>query len=1046
MLFMLVPTMKQRTEAIQTRLRLIAPQIIQARVPFAPVEYRPLRAPGFRTDAIDYDSPDAGWSVIPPGSYWGTWQTHFEMRTGYQIPADWDTHATLALHLPFGDAKEFEHPEALVSIDGVSLAAMDTHHQVIMLPEAFKDHAPHALYLRGWTGLGGGFWGMGDKQTLYMESPAVVLIDLELEQFVTAAQTALDTVKLLDDLQPAKYDLLTALESAFYMLDLRHPLGAGFRESINSALIALKMVLKNSGVPHPLTVHGVGHAHIDTAWMWSTRETRGKVERTFHTALHMMEEYPEYIFVQSQPQLYDWFREAHPERFEDIKRKVAAGQWEPLGGMWVEADCNLTGAESLVRQFMLGRQFFKDHFGDDAETPILWLPDVFGYPASIPQIAAQAGMKYFFTIKLRWSEVNYFPYDTFWWQGIDGSRLLAHMSTIPYNGNPEDWATYNATPLPSSALNGWARQANKHHRDVLMSYGWGDGGGGPTREMLESMRAMREMPAVPRHRTTTVRDFYRLMQARYGDTLPIWNGELYLETHQGTLTSQTRIKRWNHDAEVLLHDVEFLATFASLLDPAYVYPHDEFHWAWRIVCLNQFHDILPGSSIGAVYEDAGVQFGEVTARLEVVKAAALAVITPYYDADVLVINTIAAHRAEVVALSTPTATGSSDLISSWVPELGVQAIKIENASPQDESSTLTATATLLENSFVRIELNSRGDITCIYHHGAERELLPKGGIANQFQAYDDHPANFDAWNVEPPALAPLIALAQPAESVRVVEHGSLRATLEITRRILDSRITQRITLTFNSALITFETEIDWQEKFALLKVAFPLAVHAKNATYGIQWGHVERPTHSNTTWDAAQYEVAHHGWFDLSESGFGVSLLDDGIYGCDARENIMRLTLVKRASTVDPVGDSGLRRMRYALAPHSDSAKMNIIVAAAQLSHPLIVAPARRQPTPPAVPPRFPLDQALVSLETTFGALVETIKRSEDGTAVIVRLYETGGTRQQIQVTFAFPVASVHRANILEVVNESLTVHADQRVKLTITPFEIVTLRVVPAF
>jgi len=295
-------------------------------------------------------------------------------------------------------------------------------------------------------------------------------------------------------------------------------------------------------------------------------------------------------------------------------------------------------------------------------------------------------------------------------------------------------------------------------------------------------------------------------------------------------------------------------------------------------------------------------------------------------------------------------------------------------------------------------------------------------------------------------LAPLIALAQPAESVRVVEHGSLRATLEITRRILDSRITQRITLTFNSALITFETEIDWQEKFALLKVAFPLAVHAKNATYGIQWGHVERPTHSNTTWDAAQYEVAHHGWFDLSESGFGVSLLDDGIYGCDARENIMRLTLVKRASTVDPVGDSGLRRMRYALAPHSDSAKMNIIVAAAQLSHPLIVAPARRQPTPPAVPPRFPLDQALVALETTFGALVETIKRSEDGTAVIVRLYETGGTRQQIQVTFAFPVASVHRANILEVVNESLTVHADQRVKLTITPFEIVTLRVVPAF
>ena len=354
------------------------------------------------------------------------------------------------------------------------------------------------------------------------------------------------------------------------------------------------------------------------AWLWTVDQIRRKAGRSFHTVLRLMEEFPDYHFTQSQPQLYDFVRQDYPELFAAIKERVAEGRWEPIGGMWVEADCNLTGAESLARQFLLGRTFFREHFGPGAESRVLWLPDVFGYAWALPQLIKQAGLEYFFTIKIGWSQYNRMPYDTFWWQGLDGTRVLTHFSTTPEEAGGYGASTYNSDATPAQVIGTWTNfQQKELHHNLLMAFGYGDGGGGPTREMLENIREMKAFPATPRLRQMDVGDLFPAIEAKAGRHLPTWNGELYLELHRGTYTTQSRNKRANRKSEFRLHDAEFLASLASVLDSHYEYPAATLRHAWELVCLNQFHDIIPGSSIGPVYVESQKQHAEVqgTARL-----------------------------------------------------------------------------------------------------------------------------------------------------------------------------------------------------------------------------------------------------------------------------------------------------------------------------------------------------------------------------------------------------------------------------------------------
>ena len=761
-----------------------------------------------------------------------------------------------------------------------------------------------------------------------------------------------------------------------------------------------------------------GHAHIDVAWLWTLDQTRQKAARTFHTVLRLMEQFADYHFTQSQPQLYEFIRQDHPVLFEAIREKVAERRWELIGGMWVEADCNLSGAESLVRQFLLGRRYFREHFGPGAESPVLWLPDVFGYAWALPQLIKQARLDYFFTIKIGWNQYNRLPYDSFWWQGLDGTRVLTHFSTAPENGSAYT-STYNAPADPKSVLYAWKNfQQKEVQGEVFMAFGYGDGGGGPTREMLENLGEMARFPGLPQVRQRSAGDFFRDLEATSGPDLPTWNGELYLEYHRGTYTTQSCIKRANRKAEFALHDAEFLTCLASSLDPSYAYPAEAFTRAWQLVCLNQFHDIIPGSSIGEVYVDLLAQYAEVMALAGAARDSALESIAQKVSGDWLLVNPTSFARSDVVFLPvaqpanlpnpTQPVEGGVLVDVGEIPPYSITCLKVVPAHPTNAIRNTQHSSPdfpVLENSLLRVEFSSAGDITRIFDKANGREVLPPGALANQFQAFEDRPKFWDAWDVDI-FYDDKMWLAEAATSLRMVESGPLRWTLEIKRQILNSAITQRISLTHTSARLDFDTRIDWRERHILLKVAFPVEILAPQATYEIQWGNVTRPTHRNTSWDWARFETCAHKWVDLSEGGYGVSLLNDCKYGHDIRDNVMRLTLLRAPTVPDPEADQGEHRFVYSLLPHAGGWEAGTAKEAYCLNDPVISYLSSVTSDRAALnnPKSITTPHSLITSSAP-NIIIETIKRAEDGNGYIVRFYESQRRRGHVTLTAAFSLS-----------------------------------------
>ena len=479
-----------------------------------------------------------------------------------------------------------------------------------------------------------------------MGESALSLPDEDLRAFVATARVALGIAEALDPADMVRQSLLNALDAAFMVLDTRAPVGVHVPATLSQADDLLRAELAKIDAGQVAHVVAAGHAHIDLAWLWTTEQTRMKGGRTFSTVMALMDRFPDYTFTQSQPQLYDWVRQDYPDLFEDIRKRVADGRWEPTGGMWVEADCNLSGGEALARQFLLGRTFFADMFGEGKDTPILWLPDVFGYAWSLPQLIKLAGLEYFFTIKIGWNQYNRLPFDSFWWQGMDGTNVLTHFSPTPGETKGEV-STYNAVASPAQAVGTWNNVRQKHlHTEMLMSFGYGDGGGGPTAEMMENIREMGALKAGPGVHHGFAGDFFKRLEATAGDRLPVWNGELYLEYHRGTYTTQATNKKNNRKAEFGLHDVELLATMASLKAQGYAYPAQEFDRLWKLVCLNQFHDIIPGSSINAVYRESDAVYADVFAGLEKLKAEALSALGGAAG-EIVLVNPIDFARTDI---------------------------------------------------------------------------------------------------------------------------------------------------------------------------------------------------------------------------------------------------------------------------------------------------------------------------------------------------------------------------------------------------------------
>jgi alpha-mannosidase len=761
------------------------------------------------------------------------------------------------------------------------------------------------------------------------------------------------------------------------------------------------LAAKNGDGQHNLSA--IGHAHIDTAWLWPLAETVRKCYRTFATAVRYMDQYPEYKFVCSQAQQYAWMKAQQPALYAKIKRQVAAGRFIPAGGTWIEPDCNIPSGESLVRQFLVGQRFFKKEFGRYCRE--FWNPDVFGYNGQLPQIMRGAGITRFLTQKLSWNQMNKPPAHTFWWEGIDGSRVLTHFP-------PAD--TYNG--------NGSVKQLIfnvKNYKDLERSnesyylFGHGDGGGGPTYEMLEQLRRVRDTDGLPRVVQRSPEEFFTRLEA---DMKPLTTqvGELYFELHRGTYTTQAKNKLANRRSEELLHDVEFLSAITGR------YPRAALAHLWELVLLNQFHDIIPGSSITEVYKDSAAHYAEILRTGQQLRAAALAKLVPAGTARVAAVNTLGFPRREVV-----TVDGQPALVTA--PALGYAVQTPVTKTDRPVTLTVTASGFVLENEFLRATVRRDGHLTSLTDKRTGRETIT--GLANHFVLYDDVPANWDAWDMDVYHLEKRREIAGAA-SGRVVTKHPLRVTLEFAVPMsATSRLKLRVTLEAGTPRLDFACDVDWNEANKFLKVEFPTPIRSDVATYEIQFGHLPRPTHFNTSFDIARFEGPAQRWADLSEPGCGLALLNDCKYGYATHRNVMRLSLLRAPKSPDPVADIGRHQFRYALAPHAgDFRAAGIIHAARAFNQPLLVQKTNAAPVEKSF---FQVNNPAV--------VIDTVKQAEDSRDIVVRLYEAHGAHSRVQFRSALPVKSVTRCNLLEEPEAKLSWR--DGVRLHLGPFEIVTLK-----
>lgn len=770
--------------------------------------------------------------------------------------------------------------------------------------------------------------------------------------------------------------------------------------------------IRNSDDQHQLSA--IGHAHIDSAWLWPRAETKRKCYRTFSTVLRYLEDYPDYLFSWSQACQYEWLEQEYPQLFDQLKAAIAKGQIVPVGGSWVEPDCNLPSGESLVRQFLFGQQYFERTFGERCR--VFWNPDVFGYSGQLPQIMRNAGIDYFLTQKLSWNQFNKMPSHTFTWEGIDGTSVLTHFP-------PAD--SYNAVVTVEQLLYNVSNFKDlERANESYMLFGYGDGGGGPTRGMLERIKRCEDVAGLPKLKMRNPDEFFARCDADIEDPL-VWVGELYFELHRGTYTTQARTKHGNRKGEILLHDAEFVAAMAGILADS-EYPAEALGEAWKLLLFNQFHDVLPGSSIGEVYRDAWEDYQQIQAAGQQIVADATAAIFEPGEERVAAINSLTRPRREIVTLP----DGEAALVTA--PGLGWAICEPVRRYKQEVTLEQQDEGVVLENPHLRAKLNAEGALVSLIHKETGREAIAPGQTGNRFVLFRDTPNLWHAWDVdihylerEPRQL--------PGGEMTIVEQGPLRVAVRFTHPISErSSLVQTVTLTAIDRRLAVDCEVSWFEDEKFLKVEFPFNIRASQATYEIQFGHLERPTHFNNSWDMARFEVCGHRWADLAEPDFGVALLNDCKYGYATLGNVMRLSLLRAPLTPDPEADRGdYHRFSYAVMPHAGSfQEAGVIDEAARFNVPLQLVPTAAEAGQRGF---FEVD--------AYAIMVDTVKRSEDGKDLILRLYEAHGTRGTCHLTSTLPIAEAWHCNLLEDCEEPLTWDADEGAAIAYTPFQVQTIR-----
>ena len=876
----------------------------------------------------------------------------------------------------------------------------------------------------------------------------MVAVSKLVKDFYYNLKVAFETMQTIVEQHPEFPVLFNLLERSLLMVDFLQPGEPAFYESIRKAneYIIKNLYSKKQDKTNLPSVVSCGHAHLDIAWMWQVKHSVKKAGRTFVNVLRIMELYPDFRFLQSQPQLYQYVQENYPSLFSRMKEKVKSGQWEVTGGMWAEADCNIPNGESLVRQFLYGKRYFKKELAKDAK--VVWLPDGFGFCYSLPQIIQKCGMKYFMTTKLSWCQFTKYPYDTFWWQGVDGTKILVHMITTP---DPRGWSDYSVDLTPEKLKGCWDNyQQQQENREVLLSFGWGDGGGGPTPEMQENAKRFDYMKSLPRFRQDQAEIFFDVLENRI-KKLPIWNDELYLQLHRGCYTSQAQIKKYNRQAEILYHNVELFSAINFLKTGTY--PQDELNEGWEKILLNQFHDILPGSSIPEVYQDCEKDYEQINKIGSFHLENSLnQICNSTKGADkkkrIAIFNSLSWQRNDIIRISVNNLSDHFSLIDKNGNVIPFQFIKdnkeiifnpdeaqsmgynsysvVKTSSIPSFETSLRISNNSLENQFYLIKLNENGIITSIYDKRFNREIIEHGKAGNVFQVFEDQPLTNNAWDIDIFYQDKCIELVE-LEEIEIVETGPVRGGLVLKRKFLQSEIKQYLYIYDQIPRIDFYTEINWQQHQTLLKVAFPVNIHSNKATYEIPYGSIERPTHWNTAWDWGRFEVPAQKWADLSESDYGVSLLNDCKYGYDIKENVMRLTLIKSAIDPDPNADIGLHSFCYSLYPHGGNWQQGRTVQAAyELNYPLIA--------------KFTNSHSEFSFvkANRENVIIETVKKAEDSNGIVVRIYEAFNQRGEVKLEFVYQLKNVIECNLLEEPETSIKFNGN-KFRFEIKPYEIKT-------
>ncbi len=929
--------------------------------------------------------------------------------------------------------------ESMLYIDGHPYQAVDTYHHDVLLEKLAGRRVTMMLLL--WTGRGG-----QEYETVFehrFTRADLGYLHKDTDELYYLCRAALETAQILPEDDSERDVLLDAMERCMLFLNWDED---KFYDSVGQALAYLKKILAENKKESSVTIHCVGQTHIDVAWLWRYKNTREKVQRSCATALQLMDEFDQFIFLLTQPQVYKYLKEDCPELYERVKEKVKAGQWEPEGGMWLEADCNISSGESLTRQFLHGIRFFQQEFGKTCE--YLWLPDVFGYSWALPQILKQCGIKTFMTTKISWNQFNTMPNDVFFWRGIDGSEVLSYFMEVPPEDRPitDRFSTYNGMMAPRTALGSWKKFRNRDiSKDVLIGYGYGDGGGGATRDMVKLELAMQKIPGLPNILPDTAGNFFRKLHQSVEKTdhyIQTWDGELYLEYHRGTYTTQAKNKRWNRKMEYKLAETEWLASVGSFSGGTY--PQALLHKAWETVLRNQFHDVIPGSSIQEVYEDSRKQYSQANdaldaGRQEIFRTMAQPIGTEYTvfhfgsfarkDAVVLPVTADGTFYAADGAVLDSQKTADGMFVSVPMGAASMAAVQfVPGESFRSPSSFSYSEADRrLETPHYVLCWNESGRMCSIWDKDNAREVLC--GEGNRLEIFEDKPMNYDAWDIDI-YYTQKMETASLTAAPQVVEDGALRMVLRFAFAYNLSTFTQDVIVYRDSRRIDFVTKADWHESHRLLKAAFAVDVRSTHATYDIQYGHVERPTHWNTSWDWARFEVVGHKWADLSESNYGVSLLNDCKYGYSIKDNVMKLSLLRSPKRPDPTADMGMHTFTYALLPHAGNViQGDTIEESVSLNLPLQYFEGRTDGC----------GKAMVRLSSP-ALYLDAVKQAEDGDGFVVRVHECRGGTHSAELTSDYGIKRFAACNLLEEVEGEL--QESSAISFSIKPFEIRSWRV----